>query len=86
MTTMIDNQGKTAHRGRQSFALLARAVLASVRSAASALGEWRAARSLSRLDDATLKDLCIPRGNIDWLVRERTDGGRAMNDRASDEK
>lgn len=69
MTSVIENQGKTAHRGR-----LARAMLASVSSAASAIREWRAARRLSRLDDAALKDLCISRGNIEWLVRHRTDG------------
>ncbi|WP_395450568.1 hypothetical protein ACHMW7_12650 [Aminobacter sp. UC22_36] len=69
MTTMIENQGKASHRGR-----LARAMLVSVSSAASAISEWRATRRLSRLDDAALKDLCISRGNIEWLVRHRTDG------------
>lgn len=69
MTTMIEIQGKTAHCAR-----LARVLLVSVSSAASALSEWRAARSLSRLDDTALKDLCISRGNIEWLVRHRTDG------------
>lgn len=70
MTTMIEIQGKTAaHRAR-----LARALLVSISSAASAISEWRAARSLLRLDDTALKDLCISRGNIEWLVRHRTDG------------
>jgi uncharacterized protein YjiS (DUF1127 family) len=68
MTTMIENQGKAPY-GR----MLARAILVSVSSAASTLREWRAARRLSRLDDAALKDLCISRGNIDWLVRHRPD-------------
>lgn len=70
MTTIIENQGKSAHRMR-----LARAVLETVRSAAAAFSDWRAARRLSRLDDAALKDLCVSRGNIEWLVRQRA-GGR----------
>lgn len=65
MTTMIENQGRTARRAR-----LARAMLAAVGSAASAIRQWGAARRLSRLDDAALKDLCVSRGNIEWAVRQ----------------
>lgn len=36
---------------------------------ASAYSEWRAARSLYRIDDAGLKDICVSRGNIEWVVR-----------------
>lgn len=68
MTSMIDNQGRTARRRR-----LTRAMLVTVGSAASAIRQWAAARRLSRLDDAALKDLCVSRGNIEWAVRQ-TDG------------
>jgi len=79
MTTMIESQGKTAHSGR-----LVRAVLVSISSAASALSEWRAARRLSRLDDAALKDLCVSRGNIEWAVRHRMGGRQDDEGRAND--
>lgn len=70
MTTMIENQGRTARRRR-----LARVMLETVSSAASAIREWGAARRLSRLDDTALKDLCVSRGNIAWVVRQ-TEGSQ----------
>lgn len=70
MTIILE---ETKPRGfEHPFALLVHGVQQAIGAAVTALGEWRAARRLGQLDDATFKDLGISRGNVDWLVRNGT--------------
>lgn len=48
---------------------LVHAMLRMACAGVSTVSDWRAARSLQRIDDAVLKDIGVSRGGIDWTVR-----------------
>lgn len=58
------------HRARGTGTTLIRIVVRAVRNRIHAWMVWRTEQSLHRLDDRTLKDIGLPRGEIGFRVRE----------------
>jgi uncharacterized protein YjiS (DUF1127 family) len=52
------------------FGMLSRIIVRAVRNRIHAWMVWRVVDKLRRLDDRTLNDIGIPRGEIEFRVRE----------------